>query len=267
MYPHTIRRGAVIAALCATAALGLTACKSDGDSAASGSPSGTTATSATPSASPTTTPSPTPPALDKFTATQIISKATDAMNATQSLTADMKGISDGEPMTFRMSLNTKGRCTGRMTQDGGNVEIISTGTHFYLKGDDAFLRQMGEGAQQLLHGKWMKTASSSSTAKDMDGVCDLKELLAGLEDKPDHPAKGALTTLDGKRVIPITEKDPKDGSTSVAYVLADGAPYVVKVVTTGGKEPGTLLFSDFDQPVSVGAPPADQIVDIDKLGS
>ncbi|MFC8761028.1 hypothetical protein ACFUAG_09975 [Streptomyces sp. NPDC057193] len=42
-------------------------------------------------------------------------------------------------------------------------------------------------------------------------------------------------------------------------------PYVLRVVETGGKEPGTLTLSDFDKPVTAAAPPADQVVDMEQL--
>ncbi|WP_217621752.1 hypothetical protein [Streptomyces lunaelactis] len=39
----------------------------------------------------------------------------------------------------------------------------------------------------------------------------------------------------------------------------------LKAVTEGGDEPGTLSFSDYNEPVAVTAPPADQTVDVEKV--
>lgn len=267
MNANTVRRGITIAVLCATAALGLVACDDSGDTSAKAM-SGGAGSGSSPSAAPKpTTPTPTPPALAQLSADEIVHKATDAMTSTRSLTADMTGEEDGKPTTFHLSLDSEGECTGHLTEGSANVEIISTRTHFYMRGNDAFLKQMGDGTVQLLHGKWMKTAATSSTAKEMSSFCDLDELLSGFKEKAHRPTKGALSTLDGRRVIPVSDKDPKDGSTSTAYIAADDTPHVLKIVTVGGDEAGTLLFGDFDKPVSATAPPAGQVVDIDKLGS
>lgn len=272
MHLSTVRRGIAIVALCATAAVGLTACKSDSGKpaadASSTSAAGTAGTTAPSPSAPTATQSPTPPALARLPAPEIVRRAARAMTAVRSLTAHAKGSSDGKPLAFDVAIDTRNECTGHISQDGTSARIISTGTHVYLQGDDAFLRQMGGTSMvQLLHGKWMKAATTGSTGKELAGICDLKNLLSGFQEKPHDPRKGALTTVDGKRAIPVTDKDPKDGSTSTAYIAADGTPYVLEVVTVGGTGPGTVAFSGFDAPVHVGTLPADRIVDIDKLGS
>lgn len=270
MHVNTVRRGLAVVALCATAALGLTACQNnDGKPAANASSDGagrTTAPGASPSAPPAT--QPTPPTLARLSAKEIVRKATGTMTSVHSLTADMKARSDGKAIALHVTLDTTGECTGRITQGSAHAKIIATRTHLYLQADDAFLRQMGgTGALELLRGKWMKTSRTSADAKDLSGFCDLKDVLSGFQEKPYKPAKGALTALDGTRVVPVSDKDPKDGSRTTAYVAADGSPYVLEVVTVGGSDPGTLRLSHFDEPVHVGAPPADQIVDMDKLGS
>lgn len=47
---------------------------------------------------------------------------------------------------------------------------------------------------------------------------------------------------------------------------AKGQPHLLKFTIEGGKEPKSAVFTDFDKPVTVTAPPADQIVDLEKLG-
>lgn len=273
MHLSTIRRGMAIVALCATAAMGLTACRSgDGKPAADPSPTHSAGGDRTgtpgPSSSKATTPAPPQSALARLPASEIVRRATRAMTAVHSLTADAKGSADGKPLAFDVAIDTRNECTGHISQGRATAKLISTGTHVYLAGDDTFLRQMGGAPMvRLLHGKWMKTAATSSGGKDLAGICDLRNLLSGFQEKPHKPRKGAPATVDGKPAIPVTDKDPKDGSTSTAYIAADGTPYVLKVVTVGGTGPGTVVFSGFDAPVHVGTLPADRIVDVDTLGS
>lgn len=273
MHLSTLRRGIAIATLCATAALGLTACRSDSgkptaDASSTGTASRDRAAASAPSSSGTAAPSPVAPALAQLPASEMVRRAARAMASVQSLTADAKASADGKPITFGVAVNTRGECTGHISEGGAAARIISTGTHVYLQGDDAFLRQMGGVSMvQLLHGKWMKAAATSSEGKELAGLCDLRNLLSGFREKPHKPRKGAPAMVDGKRAIPVTEADPKDGSTSTAYIAVDGTPYVLKVVTVGGTGPGSVVFSGFDAPVHVGTLPADLIVDIDKLGS
>jgi hypothetical protein len=268
MYVTNVRRNVAIATLCATTALGLTACGNDEEEPPANASSSSAAGTSAPGSAPTPKSTPTMSALARLSAMEIISKAADTMPAARSLTVDMTYRSEGQSMAYHAALDSEGKCTGEISQGDAHAKIISTGAHFYLQADDAFLRQIGGGsAVELFHGKWMKSSATGSGDDDLSSTCDLKELTSQFKEKPNKPKKGVLTTFDGKRVIPVTDTDPKDGSKSTAYIAADGAPYVLKVVSVGGDEPGTALFSHFDEPVTVGAPPAAQTVDVDKLNS
>ena len=61
-------------------------------------------------------------------------------------------------------------------------------------------------------------------------------------------------------------KGDKDGESTTLYVARDSAkPYILRVVTTGGDDPGTVTLKDYDKPVTVEAPPADQVMDMEQL--
>ncbi|XUL99759.1 hypothetical protein ACQ86F_22235 [Streptomyces venezuelae ATCC 10712] len=46
-------------------------------------------------------------------------------------------------------------------------------------------------------------------------------------------------------------------------MATQGTPYVLRIVTQGGDEPGTLTFSKYGKPVAAKAPAAKDVVDTD----
>lgn len=62
----------------------------------------------------------------------------------------------------------------------------------------------------------------------------------------------------------LTKKDGAE--TFTFYVAKEGEPYLLKFTSEGGKEPKSAAFSDFNAPITVTVPPADQVVDPSKLG-
>ncbi|MGW3244267.1 hypothetical protein [Streptomyces sp. NPDC001070] len=243
----TTTRGALTALGCITAALTMAAC----------GPLGGTA-------------QPASTALADQPSTTIEKKAVAAMKSASSMTVDLDGISDGERMKYRMTMTGTGDCKGEVTADGGTVQLIKVGPSLYMKGDDAFWKSQGAdgaAAQHLIGDRWMKTKASGPDSKDFLQACDLNAFLAEMEKDTGGDLgekKGEPATVAGIPALPLTGKDGAE--TTTAYVATEGKPYVLKVVTKGGKEPGTLIFSDFGKPVDITAPAAKDAVDIDKLG-
>ncbi|GLV79464.1 hypothetical protein [Streptomyces hygroscopicus] len=253
-----MRSTTILAALCAATALTLTACGTDGtgphkDAPAKGSAPAKETTSA--------------PGIEALTGPQIINRALKTTKSATSLTIDMDAIIDGAPMKYHMSSDNKGECTGRMTVDGGTVRLIKTGHTAYMKYDAAFWRSQGgkdgEAAAKLIGDRWTKADASGADAKDLTAMCDSDQLLAGFSAADNAARKGGPATVDGRPAITVTESEGDE--TYTAYIATEGKPYLLKLVTKGGKEPGTLRLGDFDRPVGAKAPTGD-IVDLDTLG-
>jgi hypothetical protein len=62
----------------------------------------------------------------------------------------------------------------------------------------------------------------------------------------------------------VASKDT-GGQSSTGYVLVDDPHYLVKVEQVGGKEPGSVTFSEFDADVRTEAPAEADTVDLSKL--
>ncbi|MFF0436314.1 hypothetical protein ACFYU9_29395 [Streptomyces sp. NPDC004327] len=222
-------------------------------------------------------PTPPPDPFKGLTADQIADKAVTATQSATSLRLAGRVVSGGQPLDVDFSVNDHHQCTGVVRLSGGAAELRQTGTVTYMKGDEAFWRasmtSQGmpepqiEATIELLKGRWLKIPQGQPGTEDLTGVCDLKALLAdlgrnkaertGLTRGPDGQVKGTPVATVVKRKT--------TGETTTVSVSQRGKPYILRMVKRGGSEPGVVVLSDYDKPVKVVAPPADQTVDLSKL--
>ncbi|MFF2780600.1 hypothetical protein ACFVU3_37615 [Streptomyces sp. NPDC058052] len=211
-----------------------------------------------------------------LSADAIADKAVEATKGATAFRMNGSGTNEGEEMTVDFAVDDKGNCKGSMQSGkGGKAEILGTGGTSYMKGDDAFWKSTGgeEGSSDeeagaistLLNGRWMKMPAGEEGPA---AFCDLKSIVKDMDE--DTPRKGmtreADADVDGTPAVVLKGKADKKGETDTFYVARDSAkPYILRVVTAGGEEPGTVTFADYDKPVAVTAPPADQVVDMEQL--
>ncbi|MCX5381997.1 hypothetical protein [Streptomyces sp. NBC_00083] len=219
--------------VCATTAL--TACSSSGSSTAKDSPAAKTPAAATPAAK-----------KDPFGGRSGGQIFTDAMKADRMapslrLKANVTDAKDG-PTKVDLTMNSKGDCTGTIGAGKDAVAMIKVGK-------TAYLRPTGT------H-KWIKSDTTTGQGKDLAPMCDVKTFLAD-QGEDNAAEKGPIITVGGVPAMVLTEKD--SGSVYTLDVATTGTHYLLKMVTVGGDEPGTLEFSDFGRPVHAVAPPKSQI--------
>ncbi|MFI9581427.1 hypothetical protein ACIHCQ_06185 [Streptomyces sp. NPDC052236] len=120
---------------------------------------------------------------------------------------------------------------------------------------------------QLLKGRWFKMGAEGP--EELGGICEFELMTAETsEDKAERKGmtKGPDAEINGQSVVTLIKKMAA-GHTITVYVAKEGKPYPLKVVEVGGDEPGEMVYSDYDKPVNAVAPPADQVVDPEKLGA
>ncbi|MGW8332596.1 hypothetical protein ACWGLE_32410 [Streptomyces sp. NPDC055897] len=241
MRRRTIATATVLFTCVATTAL--TAC----------SGSGSTSASASASASAKESPATESPAAAKgpyanLTGGQIVTNSFRATRQATSLhlKANIADAKEG-PSILDLSMDHKGDCTGTMGQGKDTVRIIKTGHVVYLKTRDSGT-------------KWVKTNTASSDGKELASACDLNTFLNGFQGNDTDTAakKGATSTVGGRAAIVITETDGPEHYT--LDVATTGKPYLLKEVVVGGDSPGTMEFSQFDQPIRAVAPPKSSII-------
>lgn len=209
-----------------------------------------------------------------LTADQVGDKAVAATKAARTIRMTGQIRSNGEQMSVGLAVDNKGACTGRLGIEGGNADLRQVNNVMYMKGDAEFWRASlgesgspgpgSEGVIGLVKGRWIKMPAGS--ANDMGRVCDLKAMLAELDkNKSDRKGltKGKDAEVGGRPATTLVKRS--GGETTTLYVAKEGEPYLLKVAKTGGDEPGTMLFADYNKPVADAAPPVDEVVDLGNL--
>lgn len=242
------------AALCATAVT-LTACGDDKQAGNSAS----------------ATPSPAKP-FKGLTPAQISEKSRLTMTKLKSFKVKGSMTNDGEEMTLDVTVAAKGNCRGTFTHAGASAEILMVSGHTYMKGDKKFWQQAGSkkgsspqetnAITEMFKGRWFKVPAKVEKPDDSFPFCDTAMMFK--KDKKDsHLTKGAETEVNGTRTVTLTGKDGTE--TRTLLVSAGGEPYMLRMSGEGGKEPGSLEFSAFNDPVTITPPPASEVIDLDKL--
>ncbi|MDX2559497.1 hypothetical protein PV371_07520 [Streptomyces sp. TX20-6-3] len=235
------------------------------------------ATTGTAAAAASSVSAPSPDPFSGLTADEIGDKAVTATRSATSLRMTGRVVTEGQPLDIDFAVNDRDECTGVMKIKGGNAELRKIDGITYMKGDEAFWRvsmasQGMPDAQidatvELVKGRWLKIGPGQAGSADLSGVCDLKSLLADLgEDEEERRGltRGPDAEVDDTPVATLVKKKA-EGETTTVSVSQEGKPYILKMVKAGGEEPGTMLLSDYDKPVRVVVPPADETVDLSKL--
>ncbi|WP_024758725.1 hypothetical protein [Streptomyces exfoliatus] len=220
-------------------------------------------------------PAPSPDPFANLTPDEIAERAVTATQSATSLRMTGRVVADGEPLDIDFAVNDRQECTGVMKIGGGTAELRRVDDITYMKGDEAFWRvsMASQGMPEaqidatieLVKGRWLKIAPGQAGSGDLSGVCDLKGLLADLdEEERTGLVRGPDGEVDDTPVATLVKKKT-GGETTTVSVSEEGKPYILKMVKAGGDEPGSMLLSDYDKPVDVTVPPADETVDLSKL--
>jgi hypothetical protein len=211
--------------------------------------------------SPAPSPTPTGNGVADLSAPEILARAKTAFQNAD--TVRIKGWVLDEGRHLGLDVHIKGSAGGRgtLTIDGQSLEILRIGQTGYLKGDEAFWRgQTGNAeAAKLLKGKYLAFPTTNPEFKDLAGFTDVKAIGGKLADAA-KVKKGSRQPIRGIETVGLIEAGP-DGS--VLYVALQGKPYPLRSVPNEG---GAVDYLDYGKPVSLTAPPADQVIDISKLG-
>lgn len=209
--------------------------------------------------------------FQRLTGRQILDRAETAMKAAPSLTLQEDGTEHGRSIHAKVVVTKAGRCAAVLRDDQDEVQLIGTGSAFYLKADAGYWQAAGgpdgDEMARALAGKWLKLPPKSVSRSGVGSLCDLTEMIDGMaqDDGAGTITKAHPTTLDGRPVVPLIHAKPDE--TTTVYVAASGKPYVLKAVTPSGDSPTTEQFTDYGRVPRISAPPASQTVDIGSFGN
>jgi hypothetical protein len=216
----------------------------------------------TPAASVTTTPSEN--GVADLSAPEILAKAREALGEAGSVHIKGSGTSKGTPFALDMRYGQDG-ATGSFSANVPTVELLRVGSTVYMKSSEDFWRSSGgPAAAELLKGKYLEVSASTPTFASLARLTDLRKAAQDFLSLDGTETKGERKTIRGVDAIGLNSSNG-----AVLYVAVRGKPYPVKAVSTGDGESaatGSIDFLDYGVPVTVTAPPSDQVVVASKLG-
>jgi hypothetical protein len=222
---------------------------------------GVTATSlsAAPSASSTVDP------LAGVSASKVVAEAQADAEAAPSLTLDGTVTQQGQNDTIDVGIKRGQGCTGTVGLAGqGTVKLTVIGKTIYMNPDKQFwTANAGSSANAviaLVSGRYIKVPSSDKNVASVADLCDVSKLI---DPGSTHTyTKGAVTTLDGRRVLAINGSNGGTG-----YVTDTSKPEYVEVTAPKGDKNGSgKVVISVDAPVTLAAPPASEVIDGTTLG-
>ncbi|MFH9818194.1 hypothetical protein [Streptomyces sp. NPDC017230] len=205
-------------------------------------------------------------------ADDIAAKAVEATRQAKSM--HVKGdtrLEDGGTVTIDVSVDQEKNCQGTIGTGEAEADVRHTDANLYLRGDEQYwrsaLKQQPGAAREMapkLQDKWVKMPANDATTA---GVCDKQGFIAAMdEDKSERQGmkRGSTTEVNGEDALKLT-KEAAGGETLTLYVATEGEPYILKSTSEGGKNPGSVTFSEYGEPVKAEQPPSDQTVDLKEL--
>jgi hypothetical protein len=136
------------------------------------------------------------------------------------------------------------------------VQIVVADGVTYFAADEAFWTgQAGPEAAAEIGDSYVEVPPEQDT---FGGVANYASFFGDLLDPEGEPKVGEETTVDDARVIELI--DTKDGG--IMYVALDGEPLPLKVTPEEG---GEVTFTEWNESVTVEAPAADEIFDVESL--
>jgi hypothetical protein len=238
---------------------GVTGGSATPSAAASGSTASASGSAASASASSSASPGVSPSevaGLVGMPATEILAATRKAMKGADS--THMKGAFDAEDGSFKLDvvMTRAGDSNATVTiADLGTLKIRTIGKTAYINGDDAFWAAFGLPAKQF-HGKWIKTSTDN---KDFKEFLQLTSL-AKWSDEVLNP-DGTLSVVAGKPFDGVGTVGLDDGTgadSGTLYVAGAGEAFPMALESQDGKN--NLTFTDWNEPVSIAAPPAASVI-------
>lgn len=250
---NLITRAASATVLCAALGASLTACNPTSSGAAS-PPS-------------TVTQAPTKPAdpLSGFSGSEVTTMAVGNLKraSTVRFTGSMKD--SGSTIVVDLTLVRGKGCKGTMQEHGqGSFKLELIGTTVWLNADRRFWMTHGGNDPNVLAmvaNRWIKTSESGDLGS-LAGLCDVNKMLAQSTAVPANMQKGSVSTLNGQPALQLSDS----GDTASAEVSDTASPELLRVSDPSSADGGTLNFSDYNAPVTLTPPPAEETIDGKSIG-
>jgi len=214
------------------------------------------------SSAPTASPTPSSNGVADLPPTEILAKAKAALKGADSVHLKGAGGTGSERVEFDIKYTRSNGSAGTVAIAGQQLEIIQTAGTAYVKADAAFWQSQTGSSEiaKLLGGKYLSGPANDPKLKDLAAFGDLQSFADQLLKPEGKITKGEQKTIRGIATIGLVDNSSNGGT---LYIATVGEPYPIQVSST---KDGTLDFLEYGEPVEITAPPAEQTIDVSKLG-
>jgi len=197
--------------------------------------------------------------LSGTSANQITTEAFANLKSASSvhIAGQMEG--SGQQETVTATLGTTD-CQGTFTNPSkGTYSVLTVSGSTYFSAGQAFWKGSGAtgSALTLLAGKYVKVGPSKSTLDALGVMCHPSQMV-GYNGTITGMVSHGVTTFNGQKALHITDS----GDAAGIYVTDTSTPELLHM-TAGSTD---LTFSNFNAPLNLTAPPANQTLDGKKYG-
>ena len=183
-------------------------------------------------------------------AEQIVAAAKSAADTAASVHIAGSVVSSGKPLAIDLRLLAGKGGKGTITIEGLRIDLVRVAGAVYINGSEALYRHLaGPAAAQLLKGKWLKAPEKSGNFAPLAALTDLAGLIDTTLANHGTLVREGTSTVEGRRAVGV--RDSSQGA--VLYVAAAGSPFPLEI-SKGGGGGGRIVFSEWDQPVTIEAP-------------
>ena len=192
---------------------------------------------------------------------EIEAAALEAMDSLEAVHVAADVESEGQSVTLDISMSADGNCAGNVSFGEVSAELLQAdGEAWFKPSPELLAQQVGDQAAavaEFVGDSWVVDTKGEVTPSN----CDLESFIDQLSDDEaeTNTEVAGVEELDGEEVVRLDYTNAEgDGR---AYIRTDGDHYIVKIEIEGD-EPGTVMFSEFDEKVGTEAPADDEIVDL-----
>ncbi|HWE88441.1 MAG TPA: hypothetical protein VG317_03120 [Pseudonocardiaceae bacterium] len=191
-------------------------------------------------------------------ADQVISVTGDAAQKASAVHVKGTITSSGSKIGLDIQLN-KSSAAGTMTLGGAGAQLINANGASYIQLSQALMQQGGipPAAQPVLLNKWINVDSPvfGGQMSDVKSFLDYSTFIKGIFN---NATAGKLSSAGTSTVNGTAAFVYKDTDGSTAYVAQPQPHYLLRMVGPSS-DPGTVDFTNWNQPVPVSPPPASEI--------
>lgn len=199
--------------------------------------------------------------LSGMSANQITMKAFSDLNSASSV--HVTGPSDGGGTDYNLDVTLGAtNCQGSYaTPSKGTFQVMDLNGTTYFSANQLYWKSTGATGSNLtlLSSHYIKVGPNSTTLAALNTLCHPSQLAKPFTGQVSGMVEHGWTTINGQKVMHITD----GGDSSGIYVTDSSTPEVVRLSSGSTLD---LVFSDYNAPLSLTAPPASQILDGKKMG-